>query len=437
MFIKKIFGGSALLLISLVSFAAPVLPIQHWQTANGAQVYFVPSPVIPMVQINVVFAAGAGRDGAKPGLAQFTNNMLNQGARNLSADQIAEQFDSVGAQFNATVDRDMAQVSLQSLTDPKYLNPAVDTFTQVLTGPTFPKDGFDRIKNQTLTALASEKQSPKALAGNALYAAVYGEQPYHSPMNGTVESLSTLTVTDLLHFYTHFYVAKNAIITIVGAVTRPQAETLANQITKNLSTGEAAAPLPATKSVLTAAKEQHIKFPSEQTTIVIGQLGINYQNPAYFPLFVGNTILGGSTFSSRLFNEVREKRGLTYGVGSIFRPLQARGPFAIMLQTRNNEANQAVKVARDTLTDYLKEGPTAVELQRTKSQISNNFPLSLAGDDAISNYLVTIGFYHLPLNYLDTYLGKVNAVTADQVKAAMQNALQPDKMVTVLVGNNS
>lgn len=437
MYIKKIFFTVLFCGLAFCqSFAAtkPVLNIQTWQTTNGTPVYFVASPEIPMVQINVVFAAGSARDGDKPGLAQLTNAVLNEGTADLNADQIAQKFDAVGAIFGNGVDRDKATVALQSLTDPQYLTPALQTFTDVLTKPNFPQDAFLRNQKQLLNIITQQQQTPNAVAKNAFYAATYGNQPYAHPPIGTMLTVSALTANDLINFYKQYYVAKNAIITIVGAVDRNQAEKMANQLSAGLATGTAAVPL-ATAPMLTQANMQRIKFPSEQTNIIAGQVGINFNNPDYFPLTVGNYLLGGSGLTSLLFNQVREKRGLAYGVGSGFTPLEANGPFGIILQTRNSEANKALQVAQDTLKDFMKSGPSPAELSATKEKIINSFPLGLVGNDAISDNLVTIAFYHLPLNYLDTYRDKVNAVTVDQIKNAFQKTVSPDKFVTIMVGN--
>jgi zinc protease len=389
-----------------------------------------------MVQINVIFNAGSSRDGKDFGLAQFANQLLDQGAGNLNADQIATQLDDVGAQYNNSVGRDMAIVSLQSLTDPRYLTSALTTFTTVLTAPTFPADAFTRTQQQTLSALIAQQEQPEVVAKNAFIKAVYPNQGYGHPTMGDAESIKKLTPEQLKQFYQQYYVAKNAVITMVGAVSRTQAEKIAQQITQNLPMGSAASALP--KAMPQAqGVTQKIVFPSQQTTIIAGQVGISLQNPDYFPLMVGNYLLGGAPLTSLLFKEVREKNGLVYGISSGWMPLAANGPFFIGLQTRNDKASQALQLTQNTVQKFLKEGPSEAQLAQTKQKIVNGFPLTLVGNDAISGQLMLIGFYHLPLNYLDTYRDKVNAVTVAQIKQAYQKNLHPDRFVTVMVGNMS
>lgn len=426
---------TALMLLNNLAYGAHALNISQWSTSHGARVYFVRTPEIPMVEINIAFAAGSSYDGDKPGLAQFTGNMLDEGTATLNADQVAQQFDDVGAQFNTAVNRDMAVVSFQSLTDAHYFQPALNVFTDVLTHSTFPNDAFLRTQKQTLIGIQQRLQDPDGVAAITFFRQTYGDHPYAHPVLGTQQSVTAITREDIANFYKKYYVAKNAVIAIVGDVTQEQAKTLAENITAGLPQGEAAPAIPPAK--LAATKTDHINFPSEQTHIIVGQVGINYHNPNYFPLIVGNYILGGAPLTSLLFTNVREQRGLAYSINSAFVPLNAGGPFVLMLQTRNHQANEALKVAQQTFDQFITQGPTEIQLTAAKKKISNGFPLTLVGNDAISSQLLNIGFYHLPLDYLDTYRAKINALTLAQVKEALQQTLYPNKMVTVTVGNNN
>lgn len=412
----------------------PVLNIQHWKTANGSRVYYVASPEVAMVEINVVFDAGSSRDGDKPGLAQITANMLNQGSMTMNADQIAKSFDDVGALFGASTNRDFTAISLQSLSDKKYFDPALQVFMQILSAPKFPEKAFLRTQQQTLNAIEAARQEPGQVAKNAFYAAIYGKQAYSHPVLGNKQSVTALTPAALASFYKQYYVAKNALITIVGDVNRQQAENIANQISGKLATGDAASKLTLATSNL-VEKAINIKFPSEQTHILIGQVGINHNDPDYFPLIVGNYILGGAPLTSILFSQVREQRGLAYNVGSVFMPLVAKGPFAVMLQTRNNQAALALKVTEEILMQFVKNGVSNEQVLAAKKKIINSFPLAINSDDKISGEIVNMGFYHLPLNYLDTYRQNVAKVTTAQIKNAFEHVLHPNKMVVVIVGN--
>ncbi|HEY9198190.1 MAG TPA: insulinase family protein, partial [Gammaproteobacteria bacterium] len=185
------FGLGLIALFASLS-AAAMAPIEHWQTANGARVYYVPAPELPMVDIQVVFNAGSARDGERPGLAQFTHTLLDKGAGGLSADQIAAQLEGVGARLSGESLRDMATLSLRSLSDPKYLQPALDVFAKVLARPDFNPADVDRERERLLIGLQYAQQQPDEVMDKAFYAALYGTHPYASPPEGTLDSLKAI-----------------------------------------------------------------------------------------------------------------------------------------------------------------------------------------------------------------------------------------------------
>lgn len=410
--------------------------IEHWTTANGARVYFVPSPELPMVDLRVVFDAGSARDGTQGGLARLTSGVLDQGAGELNADQIAARMEGIGARFGTSSYRDMAIVSLRSLTDWALLDQALDIMSLVITAPSFPQDALALAQKRTLVALRAQQEDPGDIADKAFFADVYGEHPYAAPSLGTEQSVTALTRQDAINFHQRYYVAKNAIIAIVGAIDRKEAEAIVQKVIGGLPAGETAAALPSVKP-LADAKTEHIAFPSAQTHILMGQPGITRDDPDYFPLLVGNHVLGGSGLVSRIMIEVREKRGLAYSAHSYFSPMRGAGPFTAGLQTRNDQAEAALEVLRDTLRDFIAKGPTADELTAAKKNITGGFALRLDSNSKIVENLASIGFYNLPLDYLDTYNQRIEAVTADQIREAFQRRIQPERMVTVMVGGGT
>ena len=239
-----------LALITLYSISVQAAPdIQHWKTGNGARVYYVHAPQLPMVDIKVIFDAGSARDGDKPGLAAFTNGMLEEGAgkgkSTLDADTIADRFDSVGANFSLDSMRDMATLNLRSLTKAELLHPALETMTLVINQPTFPPDALERVRKQMLIGLRYEEQSPSSIASKAYYAALYGDHPYAIPSNGTKKSVTALTGKDLRAFFNRYYVGRNTMVAIVGDLGRTTANEVAEQLVGNLPEGRKAEALPA------------------------------------------------------------------------------------------------------------------------------------------------------------------------------------------------
>ncbi|MDA1107295.1 MAG: pitrilysin family protein [Proteobacteria bacterium] len=431
-----------LLLFNATAFAAPA--IQHWETKNGARVYFVPAPELPMVDVRVAFDAGSARDGDTPGLAALTSNLLSDGAEvhtgtgagELNADEIADRFAGLGAHFGAGAGRDMTSVSLRSLSRPDVLQPALDTAAALVQRPSFPATGFERERDRTRVALRAQEQSPGDIAGKAFYQAVYGAHPYGTEPAGTEASLNRLTRDDLVAFHKRYYAGRNAIIAVVGALSRNEAAAVAETIIGGLPAGAAATALPKVGDLASAQMIQ-IKHPSAQTHVLLGQPGLSRIDPDYFPLLVGNHILGGSGLVSRLTDEVREKRGLSYSAYSYFLPLREPGPFTLGLQTRNEQTGQALKVLRDTLQTFTEHGPSAQELKAAKQNITGGFALRIDSNSKLIEYLALIGFYNLPLGFLDTYSRHVEKITLEQVRAAFRRRINPEQMVTVVVGGGA
>lgn len=405
----------------------------QWATDHGTRVLFYQAKEVPMLNINLAFSAGAAYEGKAYGLAALTTRLLNQGNQGLDANQIEDKLSNTGAQYDTTITRDMSVLSLVTLTTPSALQEAINTFSLIATHPDFPEQSFQRLKNQQLVMIDQEHESPDLIAQQTFYATLYPHHPYGHPINGTKESIQQLTRTDVKKYYETYFVAENAILVLVGDIDVKTAHVLADQITQTLPAGQKSTPI-ATAVPLKQGAKRDIAFTSTQTVLYLGQLGITHHNPAYFPFMVGNYILGGGSLVSRLAIEVREKRGLTYGVVSQFEPMLGTGPFSINLSTKNNQAKNALDITEQTLNTFIQEGPNEAELKAAKSFMAGAFPLSLASNKNIADILVKVAFYQLPDNYLDTYLDKINAVTTQDIKHAFQSLIKPSDLVQVVVG---
>src|SRR5690606_31233947 len=322
--------------------------------------------------------------------------------------------------------------SLRSLSAADKREPALKLFAEVVGKPTFPEDALKRIKNQLLASFEYEKQSPGKLAGKALVARLYGDHPYAHPSDGTAESIQPVTLEQLRAFHARAYAAGNAVIALVGDLSRSEAEAIAAQVSAALPKGPALPPLPQPEAPQPGL--QHIEFPSKQTHLLLAQLGIDRRDPDYAALSLGNSILGGGGFGSRLMEEVREKRGLTYGIYSGFSPMAARGPFVINVHPRAELRAGTLELIKQLLADYLREGPTQQELDDAKREMAGSFPLTTASNADIVGQLAAIGFYDLPLTYLEDFMAEVQALSVEQVKAAMARHLDPESLVIVSVG---
>ncbi len=423
------------LTLGLSSIAKAAPNIETWQTEGGAKVLFAQASDLPMVDIRIAFDAGSARDGDRSGLAAMTAAMLTEGAGGLSADTIAERIETVGAELGSAAGRDMGYVSLRSLTKPDALTPALEVMTKVLSAPDFPEADVARVRANTLVALRKQQEDPGSVASRAFYRAVFGEHPYASDPSGTAESVSAIERDDLIDFHRRFYTAPNATIAIVGDLDRAQAEVMAELLAAGLPSGEAAPALPPVADIERGRLER-IAFPSSQTHLYMGHPGMHRLDEDYFTLYVGNHILGGSGLVSILADEVRERRGLSYSVYSYFAPMAERGPMIMGLQTKNASADEAARVMLDTLQRFVDEGPTAEELTAAKKNITGGFPLRIASNAKIVQYLAMIGFYGLPIDYLDRFTDRVSAVTADDIRDAYRRRVHPDRLAIVMVGGS-
>lgn len=419
------------LLLALPAWA--MAPIQHWETDNGARVYFVPARELPMVDVRVVFDAGSARDDGRAGLAGLTSALLDTGAGGLDADEIAARLEGVGARLGSGAARDMAWVNLRSLVDADLLEPALALMASVIAEPDFRSADFSRERERMLVALQYAQQKPGKIAERAFYRALYGDHPYASPPDGTPESVKALTRRQVQDFHRRYYVARNAVVAIVGDLDRAGAEAIARRVTAGLPAGEPAPPLPEVPP-LTLAREERIAHPSTQTHILMGQPGVARGEDDYFALYVGNYVLGGGGLVSRISEEIREKRGLAYSAYSYFLPMARRGPFQLGLQTRNETAGEALDVLRQTLRRFVEDGPTERELVAARRHITGGYPLRIDSNGKILEYIAMIGFYRLPLDYLETFNARIEAVTREQVTDAFRRRVDPERMVTVMVG---
>jgi zinc protease len=427
------------LLLALVFFtqlASAAPKIQHWTTDDGLAVYYVEVPQLPMLDMRIVFSAGSVRDNQQAGLAMLTSSMLDEGAGGLSVDELAHKFESVGANFSAGSARDMAWITLRTLTLQQPQKVAVDTWLKVLSDVNWPEKNFQRLKKQVLQGLEAEKQSPSAIANKAFFKHLYGEHPYASPSNGNEASIKAITIEQLKAFHQQYYVKQNAMLAIVGAVSKDEAEVLAKRVAASLVTGKKAADIPVVKP-LEKAKTLHIPYPSKQAHIMIGQVGNKRGDKDYFTLYTGNHIFGGGGFTSRLMKEVRDARGLSYSVYSYFSPMQALGPFILGLQTKLSQTDEAVQVSSQLLKDFQNKGITEAELIAAKKDITGSFPLGVASNADIVQYLGMIGFYNLPLDYLDAFTNKVEMLSVADINKALADRIQSDKLLTVIVGGEA
>lgn len=431
--LKSLLSSSLLIAVSL-GYAHAGPHIQHWSTANGTRVYYVESNALPLIDLRIDFAAGSAYDPAdKAGLAGMTRGLLDTGTNGLDEQQISEQIADSGARFGGGTDNDRSSFTIRTLSSPAERDAAVALAARLLANPTFPPEILERERARSIAALREAMTRPGFLAEQRFNSAIYGDHPYGR--DADTASLTAISRDDLLSFHQRFYTAGNATVTIVGDVNRSDAEAIARALTRDLPAGSPPPAFP--QPVQPERRVEHIPNPSAQTHILAGMPGMSREDPDYYPLLVGNYILGGGGFVSRLTREIREKRGFAYSVYSYFAPYRVAGPFQISLQTRGDQADEAVKVVGQVLADFIATGPTEEELTAARNNLINGFGLRLDANSKILDYVAMIGFYGLPLDWLDTYTQHAAAVTAEQIRDAFARRIRPEHLVVVTAGGDN
>ncbi|QDC96638.1 insulinase family protein [Candidatus Methylopumilus universalis] len=414
------------------SFAA--LKIDTWNTQAGTKVFFVENHDLPILDININFFAGSAQDHAgKEGLANLTRHLMNLGAGGINEEKLANQFSDIGAVIKGDVDLDRAYFKLRTLSSSSQKDKALTLFKNVIHSPDFPVPVIDREKNRFIASIKQAMTQPEAIANLAFMKSIYGEHPYAHDEAGSIETLQKLNQEDFKQFYKNYYLSSEASIVIVGDLNIDEAKKITESISQGLPQGNTKHKIsPVTASNYVGVKK--IQHPAKQAHILMGMPALKRGDKDYFPLYVGNYILGGGGFVSRLTEEVREKKGLVYSVYSYFMPLYAEGPLEIGLQTKKEQADEALTIVNSTIKKFIDDGPTEKELIAAKQNLVGGFPLRLDSNAKIVDYLSMIAFYNLPISYIDTYIQEINKVTTSQIKTAFKNKIDPNKLTTIIVG---
>lgn len=435
---RKSVIGLILGLVFITFFSSTVLAldIKSWHTANGVKVLFVESHDLPIVDVRLSFKAGSSRDGDQHGISRLVNALLVDGTGDIDAETIALEFESAGAELGHDSLRDMAWTSLRSLSDPDLLEKTVDLFARISGDPSFPQDAIDRDRQSMLISLANRKNDIGSVAEDAFFHYVYAGHAYQVGSHGTEAALKAITQQDLLKFHATYYVTGNANLALVGDLTLAQAKQYADRITAHLKPGKAAEAV-ANPVLAKTSRTVEIPFKTTQTHIKMGMPVLSRTDPDYYALYLGNHVLGGSGFSSRLMQEIRENRGLSYSVYSYFLPMESKGPFEMALQTSNEQTQQALDLLQKMLQEFIDNGPSEEELDHARKNITGSFPLKIDSNKKIVEYLALMGFYNLALDYLDTFNDKIMAVTRSDIQDAFKRRVKPQHMICIIVGESS
>jgi zinc protease len=436
--IKKYLIGFTFLL-GCFQPAWALLPVQTWKTSTGTRVVFVESHVLPLLDLQLDIDAGERHDPSKQaGLAHLTAHLLDKGVghgkSSLDEATVADAWADLGAQWNATANLDRTSLRVRTVSDTPTRKAALQLLGNILRAPQFPAHILKREQTSLIAGLREAQTKPEHLGERAFMLALYPHHPYGQSSSET--SIQAIQTQDLQLFYQQHYRADRAVLTLVGDLNRAEAEQEAEHLSQQLPQYHLPTQ-PISPVTNTHAQNILIKHPAQQAHIWMGKTAISRQDPDYFPLLVGNYILGGGGFVSRLTNEIREKRGLAYSVYSYFQALDAAGPFQMGMQTKREQTEQALTLLRQTLADFVAEGPNETELQAAKNNLINGFPLRIDSNRKLLENIAAMAWYNLPSDYLETWTQRIEAVTLEDVRHALQRHLRPEAMITVVVGADS
>ena len=432
---------SAALMVGVIVSAHAILPIEKLDSFKGAQAYLVQTKALPMVDIEISIDAGDRYDPAvKSGLATVAGRLMHYGARSakglLNEAQIADEIADLGANIGVSVSGERATMRIRTLSRQDLRDRAVQLASAMLTAPTYDPKILAREKQRMTTALLEAETKPETVLDRRFRKSVYGNYPLaNSP---TVQSIANISATDLQQFHKQFYRGDRMIVSIVGDVTKAEAAEIVQGLLQRVpQSGPAIAKLPEFERSPVeplSQREVTIPFDSQQAHIALGMTAVTRSNPDYFPLLVGNYVLGGGGFVSRLMSEVREKRGLAYSVFSYFAPGKDAGIFQAGLQTKNDQAALALDVMSSTISQFIVNGPTQSELDAAKANLINGYPLRIDNNRKLLDNVSSIAWNNLPLDTMEVWTKQVEAVSLEQVKTAFQKHLAMDRMKIVVLG---
>ena len=424
-----------LIIMTQANLTQADVEISKYVTKNGVEILYTKSENIPMIDIKITFDAGSNKDGELKGLSMLTHSLLDEGTSKMNSEEIASAFESTGAIFSTSVNKDKSSVSLRSLADKKYLEPSVKMLLKILSDSVFPKSEVILQKERTLSSISEDKSDPSEVSSNLFFKEIYGNYAYGFPSIGSEESIEKIKRKDIINFYKENINSSNASIAIVSSLSKKDIIILSEKISKSLSFSSPKKNV--LNNFLKNNKKKYIfkKFNSEQAHIYIGGQSIKRGSENHLSLYVGNYIFGGSGFSARLMKELRVKRGLTYGVYSYIYPMKNIGPFVVGIETKAEQAQESVRLIHKMLKEFHANGPTDKELTHAKEAIINGFPLRIDSNQDILNYLSMINYYDLPINYLNTFTDKISKITKKDILRAFKEEIDVNNLITLVVGN--
>ena len=421
----------ALAAAAFLALPANAIDIKEVTSPGGIKAWLVEEPSIPFMALEIRFKGGASVDReGKRGAINLMTGTIEEGAGDLDATQFAAAREALAASYRFDVHDDALTISSQFLTENRP--EALALLRKALIEPRFDQSAIDRVRAQVLSGIRSNEQDPANIAQETFMTKAFGDHPYGSAVEGTIESVEALTRDDILTAYKDVMARDRVYVGAVGDITAEELGAILDDLLGALP--ETGAPLPQDVDVALTGGKTVVPFNTPQSVAVFGHEGIERDDPDFFAAFVMNQVLGAGGFGSRLMEEVREKRGLTYGVNSYLAPKDHAELFLGQVASSNDRIAQAIEVIRDEWAKLAAEGVTEQELEDAKKYLTGAYPLRFDGNSTIANILTGMQMDDLPIDYADTRNDKVNAVTLDDIKRVAARLMQPDALHFVVVG---
>ena len=405
--------------------------IREVTTPGGLTAWLVEDHTIPFMALELRFRGGASLDAeGRQGATNLMVGLLEEGAADMDAQGFARARDALAAKFSYEASDDAISVSARFLTENREAT--LDLLGASLVEPSFAPDAVERVRQQVLSGLRSAQTSPRALMSKAMDRLVFGDHPYGGQIDGSIESVEALTREDIVAAHMRALTRDRVYISAAGDITEEELTTLLDDLLGDLP--QEGAPLPGMADLNLPGGVEVVRFETPQSVAAFAQKGVDREDPDFFAAFVLNHILGGGGFESRLMTEVREKRGLTYGVYSYLADKDAAKLWMGSVASANDRVAEAISVIRDEWARIREEGVTAEELQNAKTYLTGAFPLRFEGNGPIASIAVGMQMDGLPPDYIDNRNDMVNAVTLEQVNRVARDRLDPEALTFVVVG---
>ncbi|MCX8952294.1 pitrilysin family protein [Ruegeria sp. NA] len=422
----------ATLIACLVALPALAeIEIEEVTSPGGITAWLVEDHSIPFTALELRFRGGTSLDDPdKRGAVYLMSGLIEEGSGEMDARTYARELEALAASFRYNAGDDTVSISARFLTENR--DEVADLLRETIHEPRFDQDAVDRVRAQILSGLRSDQTDPNEIAGRSFAQMAYGDHPYGSVGKGTIESVSALTRDDVVAAYESVFAKDRLYVGAVGDITAEELGALLDTLLADLP--ETGKPIPGKANVTISGGISVVEFDTPQSVALFGHAGIDRDDPDFFAAYILNHILGGGGFESRLMQEVREKRGLTYGVGTYLVPKDLASVYLGSVSSANDRIAEAIEVIRNEWAHAATEGVTQKELDDAKTYLTGAYPLRFDGNGQIAGIMVGMQMEGLPIDYIATRNDKVNAVTLEDVNRVASELLDPDGLHFTVVG---